>query len=100
MCVMGLVTLMLNRPAMHRRKPNMPVTRVPQRNTGKFQVASLVNLSQTLKNSPLRTTTGKSMRAEPTLVHQARCIVDPLQWGRELLIRTAWIAIKSDDRTP
>lgn len=79
MCVIGLVTLILRRPATHNRKPKTPVTRVPHRNTEKSQVASLVALSQILKNSPSKTTKGRSRMAEPTFVHHASCIVELLQ---------------------
>lgn len=89
MCVIGLVTLMLRSPATHNKKPKTPVTRVPHRKTEKSQVASLLNLSQTLRSSPSNTTNGRSRMAEPTFVHHANSMVELLQYGRELLIRTA-----------
>lgn len=37
MCVMGLVTLILSKPATHRRNPKTPVMALPQRKMFAFQ---------------------------------------------------------------
>jgi hypothetical protein len=100
-CVMGLVTLMLSKPATHRRNPKNPVTIVPHTNTFAFQFPlGSVHSSKTLKNSPWRRTKGATKAAEPRLVQYARWMVELLQWGREDLIRTEWTAMKRAERMP
>jgi len=73
MWVMGLVTLILNKPAMQSRNPKLPVTSDPHRKM-RAEESSWVLLEiffQISNSSPSKTTKGKSMTAEPAFVHQA-----------------------------
>ena len=78
MCVIGLVTLMLRRPAMQSKKPNKPVTKHPQMNTIPFHSTSLI-LVKSRGSSLCSTTNGNRNIAEPALVHHANCMVELLQ---------------------
>ncbi len=57
-------------------------------------------MERKLETSPQRTTNGKSIAAEPALLHHASCMEELLQYGRDILISTAWNAMKSDDKKP
>jgi hypothetical protein len=84
---------------MHNRNPKVPVIKLPYRNTVLSQFTSAI-IVQSVDGSPQRRTTGSSMSAEPTFVHHASWMVELLQYGREVLIRTAWNAMNKDERTP
>lgn len=51
MCVTGLVTFMLSKPAMQSKNPNKPVTRLPQMKTFIFH-PTLALISNILAGSP------------------------------------------------
>ncbi len=78
MCVIGLVTLMLNKPATQRRNPKVPVTRLPITKTRTFQTSTApiiafdASKSSTRHGSPLRTTKGATKIAEPKFVQYAK----------------------------
>ena len=70
MCVIGLVTLMLSKPAIQSKKPKKPVTMVPHKNTFPFQSAVAVS-DWKIAGSPRNSTNGRIMIAEPRLVQYA-----------------------------
>lgn len=76
--MIGLVTLMLSKPAMQSKKPKKPVIRLPQKKTVPSQVPLLIMLLISV-GSPWMTTAGKRKIAEPAFVHHASCIVELLQ---------------------
>lgn len=78
MCVTGLVTLMLSKPAMQSKKPKKPVTRLPQTKTLIFDSALALN-SKTLAGSPRSKTNGAMRIADPALVQYASWMVELLQ---------------------
>ena len=45
-------------------------------------------------------TKGRIRMAEPAFVHHANSMVELLQYGKELLINTAWMAMKREEKTP
>jgi len=99
MWVIGLVTLMLKSPATQSKKPKMPVIRLPQRKTVPSHCGS-ESLLAINGISPCKRTAGSRKIAEPRFVHQASSIVELPQYGRELLIKTAWMAMNSEERKP
>lgn len=84
---------------MPRRKPKTPVTRLPHRNV--VLVCSAARyIKRNLEGSPDNIIRGRRTIAEATLLHHASSMVELLQYGRELLMRTACTAMKRDERTP
>lgn len=97
--MIGLVILILKSPAMQRRNPKTPVIKLPQKKTDAFEPWVIINCWNTA-GSPLRMMSGMSKMAAPALLQYANWIVELLQWGKELLIRTAWKAMNRDDIVP
>lgn len=75
MCVMGLVTLMLNNPATQSRKPNTPVMILPQMNTEPFQSRLLMS-SNSVPYSPWMRMNGAKNNAEPRFCQYASWMVE------------------------
>ena len=75
MCVMGLVTLMLKRPATQSRNPNTPVMMLPQMNMPAFQ-SGLFMSSNKSPYSPWIQMKGAKKMAEPRFCQYASCIVE------------------------
>ena len=75
MCVIGLVTLMLSKPATQRRNPKTPVTRLPQMKVRMFH-SGLAMSAKSVPTSPSRSAKGARKAADPRLVHQASCMVE------------------------
>jgi len=104
-CVIGLVTLMLMRLAMQRKKPTRPVTRLPMINVlAGLEPARLASApkrrSRRIGSSPLRMAMGKRMSTPAAFDHQARAIAELSTVGREDLIQTACRAMNKLDKTP
>lgn len=91
--------MILSSPATQSKKPKIPVTREPHTKTVPFQSCAC-DIAQRVVISPRMRTKGRIITADPKFVHHASWIVELLQCGRELLIRTAWKAMNREDRTP
>lgn len=88
MCVMGDVILIESKPATHSKNPKTPVVTVPQTNVCASQSPEFINPDKA-EISPFNRMNGATITAEPRLVQYASWMVELLQYGSELLIRTA-----------
>jgi hypothetical protein len=82
---------------MQRRNPKKPVTKVPQRKT---LMSAVPRSAMNLVRSPLNRMNGANRRAEPALVQYASWMLELLQCGRDILMKTAWREMNSDERNP
>jgi len=91
---MGLVTLILMRLAMQRKKPTKPVTRLPMRKVfAELEAAALASAPvmrvMRAESSPLMRASGRRMTTPAAFDHHAREMAELSTVGREDLIHTA-----------
>jgi len=87
---------------MQSKNPTNPVVRLPTRKVvpSTFPKSPLLAIFISTVASPERMAIGKSIKTPPALLHHAREIALLLTTGNELLMKTAWRAIKTLERTP
>lgn len=110
MCETGEVTAIERRPAMQMRKPKRPVMREPRRKVRSESVEVVEEegsrADDQRETSPVRKRAGRRRIAEPRFVRYARLTTPDVAGSRastlrrDDLMRIAWTAMHSAERTP